>query len=326
MSLTSTNPVMILWSVLEAESFAAQNDFFDMAHWYALASYCYTPVTTLIATNFNVIPVSLIFLSWVGQSLLLFVVFGGVIFYSLSFGVKLLKTTTTNFDAYMTSFAYFADLEEEMGAADDGLYFFLVFALVIVWFFFFTLWGGFLTTSISWIITLFAVVGLTAVVIPTFVLKNFGLAFVNYVRGGGRTSSLMFETMLDFVAVAVIMIRFMIQNIRFVFIFSAFFELYEYIYDKLNFDFLYTSQVAANANFLVGGEHSAWYWYDLVGHYALQWVLYLYYLGHLTLLFIAQLSIYFALSFWLFFFLYTTFTLETQEKYFLVQRAEYVTK
>jgi len=100
-------------------------------------------------------------------------------------------------------------------------------------------------------------VGATAIFIPAFVLKNFGLAFVNYVRGGGRTSSLMFETMLDFVAVAVIMIRFMIQNIRFVFIFSAFFELYEYIYDKLNFDLLYTAQISATTSVLTGAEHNA---------------------------------------------------------------------
>jgi hypothetical protein len=54
-----------------------------------------------------------------------------------------------------------------------------------------------------------------------------------YIRGGGKTTSLLFETMLDFVSISVISMRFFIQNIRFVFIFSAFFELYEFIYEKI---------------------------------------------------------------------------------------------
>lgn len=320
MSLTNYDSLFFLVEFFEQTLFYTQAELYDSAKWNAIVSYLYSasPVLTTFASS---TPAALVFSSWVAQCALLTVVFLGFVFYILSYGVKLLKTVTTNLDAYTTAFAYFADLEEEMGGVDDGLFYFLVFALVIVWFFFFTLWAGYvLSQSISWIVALFAIVGATAIFIPVFVLKNFGLAFVNYVRGGGRTSSLMFETMLDFVAVAVIMIRFMIQNIRFVFIFSAFFELYEYIYDKLNFDLLYTAQVAATSSLLNGAEHSAWYWYDLVGHYVLQWVLYLYYLGHLTLLFIAQLSIYFALSFWLFFFLYTTFTLETQEKYFLLKK------
>ena len=240
-------------------------------------------------------------------------IFGLVLFYSLSYGAKLFSNYISGVDLYQVTFNYFADLEEELGSADDALFYFLVFGLVIVWFFFLTVFSGFLQGNISWIVALLGIVAITAFVIPAFVLKNFGLAAVMYVRGSGRTTSLLFEAMLDFVSVAVIMIRFLIQNIRFVFIFSAFFELYEFIYDKFYQDSILglTNSIWANqsTNFL--------YWYEFAGHFILQWILYLYYLGHLTILFIAQLSIYFALSFWLFFFLYTTFTLESHEKYFL---------
>lgn len=58
--------------------------------------------------------------------------------------------------------------------------------------------------------------------------------FVQYVRGSGRTTNVLFEIMLDIVSVSIIMIRFFIQNIRFIFIFMAFFELYEFIYFKLD--------------------------------------------------------------------------------------------
>lgn len=250
------------------------------------------------------------------NGLVAFTVIIGVVFYSLSYGAKLMSNVSSSFDVYLVSFNYFSDLEEEMGSADDALFYFLVFGLVITWFFFFTLFSAYISGSISWIISLLLIVALTAIIIPSFVLKNFGLAAPMYVRGSGRTTSLAFEAMLDFVSISVIMIRFLIQNIRFVFIFSAFFELYEFVYDKLYLDFSLT----LTNNILITPQVSSMYWYELAGHFILQWILYLYYLGHLTLLFIAQLSIYFALSFWLFFFLYTTFTLENHEKYFLVQR------
>lgn len=284
------------------------------AKWGALNSYMHSNQAVLTQTdNFfvigNVVSVFFNVITWV-----LFL--GGVIFYSLAYGAKLLSTFSNSLDLHQVAFNYFADLEEEMGAADDALFYFLTFGLIIVWFFFFTLFSAYISGSISWIISLFVIVGATAIIIPSFVLKNFGLGAVMYVRGSGRTTSLAFEAMLDFVSVAVIMIRFLIQNIRFVFIFSAFFELYEFIYDKVYYDSVLglTNSVWSNSS------ASYLYWYEFVGHFILQWILYLYYLGHLTLLFIAQLSIYFALSFWLFFFLYTTFTLEAHEKYFLVKR------
>lgn len=243
-------------------------------------------------------------------------VFGVVVFYSLFYGARFLNSYSNSADSSQVVFTYFSDLEEEMGSVDDSLFYFLVFGLIIVWFFFLTLWVGFLNGNITWIVSLFSVVGLTAIIIPLFVLKNFGLACVMYVRGSGRTTSILFEAMLDLVSTAVIMIRFLIQNIRFLFIFSAFFELYEFIYDKIHLD-ITVGGFSTLTNFL---QTSNLYWYDIFFNTILNWILYLYYLGHLILLFIAQLSIYFALSFWLFFFLYTTFTLESQEKYFYLRK------
>jgi hypothetical protein len=53
-----------------------------------------------------------------------------------------------------------------------------------------------------------------------------------------------------------------------------------------------------------------------------QVLMYIYYLGHLTILFLMQLSIYFMLSFWLFFFLYTSFLSNPDEKYFISARSK----
>jgi len=42
-----------------------------------------------------------------------------------------MSNVSSSFDVYLVSFNYFSDLEEEMGSADDALFYFLVFGLVI---------------------------------------------------------------------------------------------------------------------------------------------------------------------------------------------------
>lgn len=294
---------------------------YTLAHWNALSNFSYVKALAITNSSSYEFQIGLSLIFGLFQNMFLILAFSAICFYFSSFGIRILQNYLSGIDTYFTSFAYFTDLEEEIGSADDSLYYFLVFGLFVLWFFFFTIWGGFFFSNISWIVVIFFFVGLAAILIPLFVLKDLGIAFVNYVRGAGRSSSLLFETMLDFVAVSVIMIRFAVQNIRFVFIFSAFFELYEYIYDKINLDSSLVGGGVFSINFFFSSTASNYYWYELLIHFVANWALYLYYLGHLTLLFVAQLSIYFILSFWLFFFLYTTFSLESHEKYFFFHKA-----
>lgn len=243
-----------------------------------------------------------------------------VAFYCFSFGVKLSTNFTTQVDLTTSVYVYFAELEEEMGSVEDASIYFLLFGALIVWFFFIFVGIEIFATHLSSVIAIFSILAFTAFITPGFVFKNFGLAFTHYVRGGGRTNSLLFEAMLDFVAVAVSMIRFLIQNIRFVFIFSAFFELYEYIVGGINLTSLHLWASTTSNIFAPTANLTAWNITGVFSTLFLQYALYLYYLGHLLVLFVAQLSIYFALSFWLFFFLYTTFTSRAQENYFAVRR------
>lgn len=239
----------------------------------------------------------------------IFLLFGLIIFYSAAYGLKTFKFISSSFDINFTLFSYFSDLEEEMGAADDALFFFLIITAVIVWFFLFTLFSAVLLNHISWILSLLVLSTSAAFVIPAAVLKNFGIAFVTYVRGHGRSRSIFYEAILDIVSVSIIFLRFIVQNMRFIFIFFTFFELYEFIYQNL------APVTTLTTNF------SNYYWSETVIALVSTYGLYLYYLGHSTIIFIAQLSVYFALSFWLFFFLYTAFTLESSEKYFFNKRA-----
>ena len=258
-----------------------------------------------VATNF----VFSSFSSFLFSANVIFLMFGLIIFYSAAYGLKTFKFISSSFDINFTLFSYFGDLEEEMGAADDALFFFLIIAAVIIWFFLFTLFSAVLLNHISWILSLLILSTSAAFVIPAAVLKNFGIAFVTYVRGHGRSRSIFYEAILDIVSVSIIFLRFIVQNMRFIFIFFTFFELYEFIYATLAPVTTFTT------------DFSNYYWSETVVTLISTYGLYLYYLGHSTIIFIAQLSVYFALSFWLFFFLYTAFTLESSEKYFFNKRA-----
>jgi hypothetical protein len=145
------------------------------------------------------------------------------------------------------------------------------------------------------------------------------LAFAQYVRGSGRSTSLVFETLLDFVSVSVIIIRFFVQNIRFVFIFVGFFEYYEYIESKIQPMSTSLIPYISWSDYWVGA-YSDWYWFEILLQVFVQVVSYVYYVGHLIITYIAQLSVYIILSFWIFFFLYTTFSLPSKEKYFYFKR------
>ena len=247
--------------------------------------------------------------SFIFTANVIILMFGLIIFYTAAYGLKTFKFLTSSFDINFTLFSYFGDLEEEMGAADDALFFFLIIASVIIWFFLFTLFSAVLLNHISWILSLLVLSTSAAFVIPAAVLKNFGIAFVTYVRGHGRTRSIFYEAILDIVSVSIIFLRFLVQNMRFIFIFLTFFELYEFIYANL------APVTTFTTNF------SNYYWSEAITALIYTYGLYLYYLGHSTIIFISQLSVYFALSFWLFFFLYTTFTLESSEKYFFNKRS-----
>lgn len=276
--------------------------------WNSLLASLYSADITTISTTAPFINLS----ASTFFTLNIFVIIGFlIIFYISVFGLKAFAFFGKNFDTSFTIFTYFGDLEEEMGAADDAMFYFLIIAFVIVWFFFITQFSVIFLKHLSGILTLLALSVTAAFIIPAAVLKNFGLAFVSYVRGHGRSSSIFYEAVLDLLSVSIIFLRFIVQNMRFIFIFFTFFELYEFVYQG----------VSPVTTLSLNVDLSNYAWHEACTYLITNWGLYLYYLGHSTIIFIAQLSVYFALSFWLFFFLYTTFTLEATEKYFFFKRA-----
>lgn len=68
---------------------------------------------------------------------------------------------------------------------------------------------------------------ITILSIPVRLLWDFGLAFGMYVRGAASSSNLVVEAFFDIIGVIIVFTRFVVQNIRFLLVFVAFFELFE---------------------------------------------------------------------------------------------------
>jgi hypothetical protein len=63
--------------------------------------------------------------------------------------------------------------------------------------------------------------------IPVNLFIDYGFYFFSYVRGSASGGNFIKELLFDLISTFTIFIRFIIQNIRFLFIFSAIFELLE---------------------------------------------------------------------------------------------------
>jgi len=63
--------------------------------------------------------------------------------------------------------------------------------------------------------------------LPASVFFDFGLAFIIYIRGVAKGKTLLVEFAFDAIGTLIVLTRFLVQNIRFVLIFAAYFELFE---------------------------------------------------------------------------------------------------
>lgn len=246
--------------------------------------------------------------------------FGVIVMFVIHYGLQSGRSKDALSEGGVFLYAYLDEVEEECGQIEDVIVYVMYFAVFVLWFYFFNIYAAYIIAKhLNWLLSIFCFILILGVVIPSSLLVQLGMAFAQYVRGSGRGTSLLFETLLDFVSVSVIVIRFFVQNIRFVFIFVAFFELYEFSAAATDF----TGPTILPHITWTGywaGHFSNWYWFELVVKILSQVVVYIYYLGHLTITYIAQLAIFIILSFWIFFFLYTTFTFPSADKFFFFKR------
>lgn len=217
-------------------------------------------------------------------------------------------------------YAYLDEVEEEWGQIEDVVCYMMCLLLLIAWFFLYNIFfSAIIADYIGWLIVVFSIIIAGAIFIPSHVFQWMGLAFVQYIRGCGKSTLFIFEALLDFVSVSVIMIRFLVQNVRFIFIIIGFIEYSEFIQNLSQpLSHLFLPYISWNDYW--NGKFNNWYWFEILFQVLTQVIMYTYYCAHFLITYIAQLSIYVLLSFWLFYFLYTTFSIPHTDKYFFFKR------
>lgn len=213
----------------------------------------------------------------------------------------------------------FFDTEEELGSVEDFLIVLILFICLISWYFvIFLLYLSNKITTFYFATFSFFLISFFVLCLPTSTLTDFGISFANYIRGAGNSTSLIIEIIYDLLATSIIFIRFIVQNIRFVLIFAAYIELFEWVYNSQTSSYFFGSFdskfsiLSSNLTNIHGVYIFSILVFDLV--------LYFYYTLHLLFILILQLAAYFLISFWLFFFFYTSFFLTTHEKHFFYKK------
>lgn len=244
------------------------------------------------------------------------------LYYVLVFGYTLWSNIQYGQFIFTINYGYLGEIEGEYGANEDYLGYLMGLLLLVFWYYLFTLflhyiWEYYLhSILVGWVF----LICLTWL-LPFTTLGNFGLGFASYVRGAGKGVAVGIEVLLDYIAVSVIFIRFFIQNIRFLLIFLAYFELFEFLNLQVYFNSIYFGTSLFAYKSWCGGSYTGVLFLELFFNLVWVGVLYFYYVIHLTILYLVQIGIYFLLSFWLFGFLFTSFTLTPLERHFLVKRS-----
>ena len=226
------------------------------------------------------------------------------------------------FNFYFNYFKMISDLgEQEYGSYDDFKFFLFFLVQLFVWYCWVLFLGyTFTLSSNSFLNVLTAIIMITILLIPVKLLWDFGLAFAVYIRGAANSANLVVESVFDLLGVIIIFTRFIVQNIRFLLVFVAFFELFEWA--AMSFNLIYFFNLPNSSIFTLEILSQPTALFTLILNTIKVMSVYLYHLIHLIIISFMQIGVYLMVSFWLFFFLYTSFFKVILDTYFLVKRTK----
>jgi len=273
---------------------------------YSYLNYNY--INTLILTNyfyfFNFLT------TFFKLNIIIFILYS--IFFSKYLNNYFKSLITHNFFSKLT---ILNEVEKEVGPVDDFIFFSLLFITTIGFFIFITINVIiFHSNFFTWINTSFALLGFLFLTLPINLFFDYGISFVAYIKGSASGSNFIKELVFDIIGTFTVFIRFIIQNIRFLFILLAIFELLEWVINNTNN--LIFSNIALQNNFFTEINNNNSNINVLIINSILFIFAYFYYFLHLLFLLLVQITIYIGISAWLFFFLYSTKFLSKYEKFF----------
>lgn len=225
---------------------------------------------------------------------------------------------------YLVKLFILNSTEKEVGPVDDYFFFAVLFMLTISLFIFTSIVLILIQNKIFiWAVGAFFLLTFLILTIPVNLFIDFGIIFCTAIRGSASGNNFLKELIFDIISTTTVFIRFVIQNIRFLFIFSGIFELLEWVFSANNSLFITSSYFNSNV-FVVNSISDSFYSLSgfnyLIINSILFVILYFYYILHLLFLLLVQITIYIGVSIWLFFFLYSTKFLNKLDKFFITKK------
>lgn len=252
---------------------------------------------------------------------IMFFVILGVSFYFTFITSSTKEESTIDNDFMMHSITI--EAEEEISSIDDILLTIIFVMYIFGWFFYIHCWV-ILTTipELTILYYLFPLMYYVILNIPTFLVYDFGIFFLAYLKGSSQLPLLLLELVYDYIALAAFYIRILVQGVRLILMIFTFYSLQEMIVDmKANQRWFlgYESIIDDYSRLSVSQRPFNFFFLTFFLTKVTHWM---YELLHTFFVLTAQFAAFFAMIFWLFFFLYTSFVLEKQEAYFEIKRKQ----
>lgn len=215
------------------------------------------------------------------------------------------------------------EAEKEISSFDDMILTFIVLFYVFGWYFYIHCWS-LLSSMPELTLVFFLFPGLYFIIlgIPTFLIWDFGIFFLVYLRGVGSSALLTIELMYDYLATIIFYTRILVQGVRLVLMLFTYVSMHDvtlfFSFGQKMFlgsEFFWETLNSISATL---DNFSYYFLFSLPGTF-LYWI---YEIFHTYFVVTIQFVAFFAIVFWLFLFLYTFFVLEKQENYFTLKREE----
>lgn len=240
-----------------------------------------------------------------------------LVWFYLFFGENFNKNfiNEKSYDEYNNTINYVIESEKELGSIDDMFVGVSILICVYGWFFFGTVFLNFFSgVSLQHLYVGFPLFILGVLGMPSNMIWNYGILFPVFLRGSSNTTILILEFMYDVLATMIMFIRLVVQNVRFLLMFFAFFECYEFFY---NFIFIIKN------NYFFDYNNTTQSSYCVFVLSTLNFIIfYTYNIFHLMYTIVSHFFAYIVLVFWFFSFLYTTFLSEKLETYFKAKNSK----
>jgi len=278
----------------------------------------------LYVTLFNNTNVEVFFSPIILLPQLIFIAFFFSLFLNFYFSYYTSNTNeenTIDVDFLMNSAT--VESEKEISSFDDIILTFLVLFYTFGWYFYIHCWSllNFMPELI-FVFYLFPLLYFIIVGIPTFLIYDFGIFFLIYLKGVGSSSIIIFELLFDYIAVIIFYTRIIVQGVRLVLMLFTYISMHDLVlffsFNQkifLEYDSLWEEFNSFSFNF---DSLTYFILFSLPGRF-LYWI---YEILHTFFVVTVQFAAFFAIVFWLFLFLYTFFVLEKQENYFTSKREE----